>query len=214
MDEETTLIDTKTRNERLKSFFIKNKKLLISLSIFLILILFSFYTYSIYKDGHREWLANKYNKAVIEYENGEKLKVISSMKEVIKDKNTTYSPLALYFLLDNNLIENKDMVNRLFDILIQDTNLEREIKNLVIYKKGLFNSNKINESELMEILKPIINSQSIWKSHTLYLLAEYFYSKKEKEKSKEFFKEIISLENSNMNIKAEAQKRINRDFGE
>ena len=62
-----------------------------------------------------------------------------------------------------------------------------EIKNLIIFKKALFNSDCVSENELLKILNPVINSESIWKSHSLYLLAEFFYSKNEKQKSKEFF---------------------------
>jgi hypothetical protein len=214
MDEEISIINTSTRNERIKAFFFNNKKILISISVLLVLILFSYFSYQTYKDGHREWLANKYNSAVIEYENGDKTRIISHMKEIIEDNDRSYSPLALYFLIDNNLIDNKDEINILFDILIKKTNLEPEILNLTIYKKALFNSNFESENRLLEILKPLINSESIWKSHALYLMAEYFYSKNEKEKSKEFFKKIISLENSNSNIKLESQKKLNRDFGE
>jgi len=214
MDEEIIIIDTNTRYEKIKNFFINNKKLLISIFVVLILILFSFYSYQIYKDGHREWLANKYNNAVIEYENGDKSKIISSMKEIIEDKNNTYSPLGLYFLIDNNLIDNKDEVNNLFDILINETNLESEIKNLMIYKKGLYNSNFVSENELIKILSPIINSESIWRSHALYLMAEYFYSKNEKQKSKEFFNQILALADSNPDIKLQSQKRLNRDLSE
>ena len=159
-------------------------------------------------------VANKYNNAVIEYENGDKSKIISSMKEIIEDKNNTYSPLGLYFLIDNNLIDNKDEVNNLFDILINETNLESEIKNLMIYKKGLYNSNFVSENELIKILSPIINSESIWRSHALYLMAEYFYSKNEKQKSKEFFNQILALANSNPDIKLQSQKRLNRDLSE
>jgi len=54
----------------------------------------------------------------------------------------------------------------------------------------------------------------VWKSHALYLVAEYFYSKNEKQKSKEFFSQIIILENSNQDIILEAQKRLNRDLSE
>ena len=64
------------------------------------------------------------------------------------------------------------------------------------------------------MLSPIINSESIWKSHGLYLLAEYFYSKNEKQKAKEFFNQILILSDSNSDIKIESQKRINRDLGE
>ena len=214
MDEEIVIIDTNTRNEKIKNFFVNNKKLLISIPVVLILILFSFFSYQTYKDSHRERLANKYNSTIIKYENGDKAKTISSMKEIIEDKDITYSPLGLYFLIDNNLINNKDEVNDLFDILIMKTNLKTEIRNLVIYKKALFNSEFLSENELIKILNPIINSESVWKSHGLYLMAEYFYSKNEREKSKEFFNQILILPNSNTNIRLESQKRINRDFSE
>ena len=99
-------------------------------------------------------------------------------------------------------------------ILINETNLESEIKNLMIYKKGLYNSNFVSENELIKILSPIINSESIWRSHALYLMAEYFYSKNEKQKSKEFFNQILALANSNPDIKLQSQKRLNRDLSE
>ena len=98
--------------------------------------------------------------------------------------------------------------------MIDKTNLENEIKNLIIYKKALYNSDFASENELLKILNPIINSESIWKSHALYLLAEYFYSKDEKQKAKEFFNQILVLTGANNSIKTESQKRLNRDLGE
>ena len=86
--------------------------------------------------------------------------------------------------------------------------------NLIIYKKALYNSEFESENNLIKILNPIINSESIWRSHALYLMAEYFYSKNQKQKAKEFFNKIISYENSNQKIKTEAQKKLNRDFSE
>ena len=214
MDEEITIIDANTRNEKIRNFFVKNRKKIILISITLILIMVGFYSHQVYKNGHREWLANKYNSSLTEYENGDKSKIISSMKEIIEDRNSTYSPLALYFLLDNNLISDNNEINDLFDILIEETNLEPEIKNLIIYKKALVNSDFIKENGLLQILNPIINSESIWKPHALYLLAEYFYSKNEKKKAKEFFNQILVLTNVNNEIKINSQKRLNRDLGE
>jgi hypothetical protein len=214
MNEEITIIDTNTRYEKIRNFFINNKKILIFVLVFLILILFSLYSYQIYKDGHRKWLANKYNNTLIDYENGDKSKIILSMKEIIEDKDNTYSPLGLYFLIDNNLINNRDEINNLFDMLINETSLESEIKNLMIYKKGLYNSNFVSENELISILNPIINSESIWRSHALYLMAEYFYSNNEKQKSKEFFNQILVLDNSNPDIRLQSEKRLNRDLSE
>ena len=65
MDEEIAIINEKTRNEKIKSFFIENKKILLVVSIFLILILISFNVFKIYKDSQREKLSNKYNNAII-----------------------------------------------------------------------------------------------------------------------------------------------------
>ncbi len=214
MDEDISIIDTKTRNEKIKNFFVENKKLLITLIFSLIIILLGFYSYKIYNQGQRELLSNKYNDAIINYNKENKSKTIFLMKEVVSKKDSTYSPLALYFLIDNDLIENKDEINDLFDILINKTSLANEIKNLIIYKKALYNADTADELKLLNILSPILNSKSVWKSHALYLLAEFFYSKNEKQKSKEFFTEIINLDSSNQNIKLQAQKRLNRDLSD
>ena len=214
MDEEFKLIDTQTRAEKVKTFLLDNKKALLSISLGLILIVLSFYYYQTYKTKQTELASNKYNTAVIDYKNGDKTKIVLSLKEVIKNKNSTYSPLALYFLIDNNLIDNRKEINDLFDIIINEISLEEEIKNLIIYKKALYNADYIDENLLLEILNPIMNSKSVWKSHALYLLAEYFYSKNEKQKSKEFFSLILSLENANQDLIKEAQKRLNRDLSE
>ena len=214
MDEEITIIDTNTRNERIRNFFIKNKKnviIIISFILISILIIFSFMEV---KKKNRVKLSNQFNTLIINFEAGEKKETISKLKSIVKDEDNTYSPLALYFLIDNSLIENKDEVNDLFDILINKTKLETEIKNLIIYKKALYNSDLISENDLIKMLNPIIKSKSIWKSHSLYLIAEYFYSKNEMKKAKEFFIQIITTSNSNSDIKIEAQKRLNRDLGE
>ena len=113
-----------------------------------------------------------------------------------------------------NLIENENEANQLFDFVINRTSLKPEIKNLIIYKKALYFADSISENELLNILKPIINSKSVWKSHGLYLMAEYFYSKEEKEKAKEFFNKILNIDNANQDIIKEAQKRLNRDLSE
>ena len=214
MDEEITIIDSNTRNERIRNFFINNKKkLIITVSIILVIII-GYLSFEKSKERTKIKLANQYNLALIDLSPENKQKIIDEMINVIKSNDATYSPLALYHLLDNNLLENNDEINILFNELIEKTNLENEIKNLIIYKKALFNSDFVSENELLKILNPVINSESIWKSHALYLLAEFFYSKDEKQKAKEFFNQIIVLPNANSTIKAESQKRLNRDLGE
>ena len=214
MDQEVEIISSETRKEKIKNFIINKKKTIVSAVIFLLLILFSFFFYQEYKKENREFLANKYNATIIENETGNKSKVLNSMKEIIEDKDKTYSPLAFYYLLDNDLIKSKEEINKYFDILINEIGLDRENKNLTIFKKGLYNSEFANESELLNILNPIIKSESIWKPHALYLMAEYYFAKKEKQKSKEFFEQLINLEDISLKIKVEAQKRLRSEFGE
>ena len=214
MDQEVEIINNNTRIEKMKNFFLNYKKQLITLVVVIVLSLFGFFLYEEYKFGNKKKLANKYNNIITKFEINQKENVSSELKEIINVKDKTYSPLAFYFLLDNEMINSNEEINTYFDILINDLDLDDEIKNLTIFKKGLFNSDFAEENELLNILNPVIKSESMWKPHALYLMAEYYFSKKEKQKSKEFFIQIISLENVNPKIKLEAQKRLRADFSE
>ena len=214
MDEEVAIIDSNTRNEKIKNFFINNKKNLIIGFLIILIIIISYLSMKEMRERNKIKLANQFNITKINFKIEDKQKTIDELIKLINENDTTYSPLALFFLIDNNLINNKNEINSLFDELINETNLEDEIKNLIIYKKALFNSDFSTENDLLQILKPIINSESIWKSHALYLLAEYFYAKNERQKAKDFFNQILILKNSNSDIKLKSQKRLNRDLGE
>ena len=214
MDEEVSIIDTKTRHEKIKNFFLENKKKIIYVILIFLLIVFSIFGYGEFKDIKKKKISNLYNLSIIEYKASNKDKTFNNLKEIVLEKDPTYSPLSLYFIIDKDLTNDKNKINDLFDILINKTSLEEEIKNLIIYKKALFNADEITENNLLKILNPLINSESVWKSHALYLMAEYFYSKDQKQKSKEFFNQIASLEDANPDIKLQAQKRLNRDLSD
>ena len=214
MDEEVTIIDSNTRNEKIKNFFISNrKKLIIGFSIILVAIIV-YLSMNEMKERNKIKLANQFNVTTIDFKTEDKKTTIDQLTKLIYENDSTYSPLALYFLIDNNLIDNRNELNSLFDEIINNTSLDGEIKNLIIYKKALLSSDFSNENDLLKMLNPIINSESIWKSHSLYLIAEYFYSKNQKQKAKEFFNQILLLPNANNDIKIETQKRLNRDLGE
>ncbi len=213
MDEEIEIINTNTRIEKLKNFLVDKRKKIITLFTILILILISFFAYQEFKSRNKIKLANKFNKIVTSFENGQK-NVNDELIDIINIKDKTYSPLAFFFLLDNDLISSKDEINSYFDILINNIPLEKEIKNLTIYKKGLFNSDYVQENELLNILNPIIKSESMWKPQALYLMAEFYLSKNQKQKSKEFFNQIVEMENTSPKIKLEVQKRLRSDFSE
>tara|TARA_B100000686_G_scaffold80515_1_gene86870 strand:- start:2517 stop:3161 length:645 start_codon:yes stop_codon:yes gene_type:complete len=212
MSEETQIIVNDLKKTSLKSFLLNNKKLIVTLFLIILLALFASFFYIDHKKDQKVKISEQYNFAVISYNKDNPGTSILKMKDIINIKDPTYSPLALYFLLDNNLLSNKDEVNEYFDLLIKEVKLEKEVKNLIIFKKGLYNSDSANEDVLLKIFDPLINSENLWESHALYILAEYFYSKNEMQKSKEFFEKILKLENSNTQIKLEAQKRLQRDF--
>ncbi len=214
MDEDLSIINTNTRNEKIKNFFVNNKNKIISGIIILIIIIVGVFSYDKYLINKKKDISDSYNSIIIDYSEKTKEKTASSLIEIINKKDPTYSPLSLYFIIDNNLVSDQSRINSLFDILINDTSLDSEINNLIIYKKALYNADNAQESDLLNMLSPLINSKSVWKSHSLYLMAEYFYANNQKQKAKEFFNQIIALENSNPDIRLQAEKRLNRDLSE
>ena len=214
MDEDISIINSNTRQEKVRNFFVNNKNKIISTIIILIIILVGAYSFDTYKTNKKKEISNKFNSTTLSHSDNTKELTIQNLVEIINEQDPTYSPLSLYFIIDNKLISNQSEINSYFDILIKKTSLDEEIKNLVIYKKALFNADQAQENDLLNILNPLINSKSVWKSHALYLMAEYFFSKNQKQKSKEFFNQIASLEDANPDIKLQAQKRLNRDLGE
>ncbi len=214
MDEDISIINSNTRNEKIKNFFIRNKKYLIGILLSIIIVVFAYFAYGEMQDRKIQNLSEKYNNIVINFDNLDKKNLKKELTEIIKEKNSTYSPLALYFIIDNEIQSSNEEINKFFDIIINETDLNEEIKNLIIYKKGLFNSEFETENSLIKILNPVINSNSVWKSHALYLIAEYFFHKNQKQKAKEFYIQILNNKKSNENIIKETQKRLNSDFSE
>ena len=214
MEEDISIINSNTRQEKVRNFFVNNKNKIISTIVVLVIILVSAYSFDSYKTNKKKEISNKFNSTTLSHSDNTKELTIQNLVEIINEQDPTYSPLSLYFIIDNKLISNQSEINSYFDILIEKTSLDEEIKNLVIYKKALFNADQAQESDLLNILNPLINSKSVWKSHALYLMAEYFYSKDQKQKSKEFFNQIASLEDANPDIKLQAQKRLNRDLSD
>ena len=214
MEEDISIINSNTRQEKVRDFFVKNKNKIISMIVILAIILVGAYSFDSYKTNKKKEISNKFNLSTLSHSDSTKELTIQNLVEIINEQDPTYSPLSLYFIIDNKLISNQSEINSYFNILIEKTSLDKEIKNLIIYKKALFNSDQAQESDLLNILNPLINSESVWKSHALYLMAEYFYSKDQKQKSKEFFNQIISLENSNSEVRLQAEKRLSRDLSE
>ena len=214
MDEEISIINSNNRNDKIKNFIVNNRNKIISSIALILIIIISSYSFDKFKINQKKKISDDFNSATVEYSENFKDKTINKLVDIINEKDPTYSPLSLYFIIDNKLISDQSQINSFFDILINQTSLENEIKNLVIYKKALYNADQYSEGDLLATLNPLINSKSVWKSHALYLIAEYFYAKEQNQKAKEFFNQIISSENPNPDLRLQAEQRLKRDLSE
>ena len=213
MDEDLAIIVKNSRREEIKKFFIKHKKK-IYFSIGLILLtIFSTFFYLDNLKKQKVEIAEKFTKASINYSSKEKAYYLNEFNEIIKTHDPTYAPLALFFLIDNKVLNSNEKINNLFDEILNNTNLEKEIKNLMIYKKALINADFQSENIMIEILKPVINSESFWKPHSLLLLGDYFLFKGEKQKAKDFYSQILTSQKTNKDIFNQAQQRIMTKYG-
>jgi len=183
------------------------------MGLILLTILSTFFYLDIFKKQKAE-IANKFIKASINYNLRKEAYYPKEFKEIINSHDSTYAPLALFFLIDNKILNSNEEINHLFDQILNNVNLEREIKNLVIYKKGLINADYQSENIMIEILKPVINSESFWKPHSLLLLGDYFLFKGERQKAKDFYSQILTSQKTNKNIFNQAQQRILKNYGE
>jgi tetratricopeptide (TPR) repeat protein len=184
-----------TKKSKILKFYQENKILIYSV-IFLILILTAYIFFSIEKkEKNNMALANSYIEAKIYLENGDKNKAKEILTSIIYKSDSTYSAMSLFFILNKNLIDDKEELFNLFDYILSNKKFDDEIKNLILFKKALFQSNFSTELELLKIVKPILNSDSLWRPYALLLLGDYFASKKEYKKAKEFYMKILSIRN-------------------
>ena len=212
MSEDIEIINQNTRIEKIKNFFSNNYKKLIGGLIIILLFLFSYFGYLEYKKRQKAEIAEIYNQINLKELTTENVGDIKKLIEIIEKKDPIYSALSLYFIVENKLVNDKKEINNFFDLVIE-SQVENELKNLIIYKKALYNSDIVLENELLEILNPILKSESVWKSHALLLMADYFAHNKDLIKSKDFLEEILNSEIVNNEIRIEAERRLKRSSG-
>ena len=210
MSEDIEIINQSTRIEKLKGFFANNYKRLIASLVLILVVLFSYFVFQEYKKRQKIEIAEIYNQINLKEITPKNINDIEKLVEIIKKKDPVYSALSLYFIIENDLIKDKAKINEFFDLVIKSQK-EKEIKNLIIYKKAMYNADTASENELLEILNPVLKSESVWKSHALLLMADYFLHNNNLIKSKDFLEEIINSKIVNSEIKVEAERRLKRE---
>ena len=213
MDEDIAIVNENTRISLIKNFFKNNSKNIAISVIFIIAIVISFFAYDEIKKRKKEKIAVDYNRIIFNTDKYNQNDIKNEMIKIINEKVDTYSTLALYHLIDNNLIDDQNTISDLFEKVIS-INKDDELRNLIVFKKALYFSDKYTESKMLEILNPLLNSESIWKQHAFLLMGDYYFHKKQYTKSKEFFEKITQLSDVNPKIKLDVERRLNRDFNE
>ena len=189
-----------TENKSFKNYILSNKKKLSLLSgvIFLSLIYFWWADNTKKKDRYKN--SEDFISAKVFLSKNENKKSLGILKNIISTNDEVYSPLSLFLIIDRNLDENRENVLKYFDQIISINTLEKEDLNLLKLKKAIYISESADENDLLEILNPILNSNSIWKYKSLKLLGDYYFNKKEYIKAKQYYSDILNLEGQSIDL--------------
>ena len=208
--EETVTKDQEkiTTKEKLIKFYKTNKILFYLIVSAVTIVVAGIIFYSEIKEKRKILLSENYVEAKIYLQNGEKDKATKILKSVINSNDSTYSALSLFLVLNENLINDQKVLLNMFDQILENNQFDEEIRNLLVYKRALFSSNYVDESELLEELKPLLNKETLWKPYALLLLGDYFVSKKEFVKAKEFYAQIFSINNLQKDLYDQARSQL------
>ena len=179
---------------KIKFFLNKNLKSLIILSICLILILFGYFFYKDLQEKKGIELSEAYTQASVQFNKKETQDAKKLLKDIINKKHKFYSPMALYFLIDNNLETDSKIIINAFDKILLINSIDQENLNLIKIKKAIFLFKLGNEEAMLTTLNPIVNSDSAWRKMAIELISDYFISKNQTVKASEY---IQLLNNKN-----------------
>ena len=187
-------------NKSFKNYILSNKKKLLLLAgvIFLSLIYFWWADNTKKKDRYKN--SEDFISAKIFLSKNENEKSLEILKNIISTNDEVYSPLSLFLIIDRNLDENRENILKYFDQIISINSLEKEDLNLLKLKKAIYISDSADENDLLEILNPILNSNSVWKYKSLKLLGDYYFNKKEYIKAKQYYSDILNLDDQSIDF--------------
>ena len=213
MDEELANINNDLNREKIFNFYNKNKKKILVFISICFITFFSFIFSKFYLENKRSKLAEKYIEATLQVKSNNKEQGVLNLKKIINSNEPTYSSLALFFLIEEKLITDNKEILKFYDQLINNNKFDVEMKNILIYKKALSMFENFSENEMIETLKPIMNSESVLKSQTLLLLGDFFVSRENFIKAKDTYLSLISNIEENNVYKVLAKNKIKKING-
>ena len=171
---------------KITNFVKKNFKKIIFFFIILVLILFGYFFYIDFKKRTGIKLSENYTTASILFKEKNTNEAKQILENIINKNHKFYSPLALYFIIDNNLESDSIKIIELFDKIISIRSIDEESLNLIKIKKAIFLFSLGDEKLIIETLNPVINSNSTWRIMAINLISDYFASKDQQTKANEY----------------------------
>ena len=190
-----------------KDYFNTYKKTIIILSFILVLIGGIFLWFDNIQKNKRLKVSENFIEAKILLAQEENLKSLDYLKSIILQKDKVYSPLSLFLIIDNNLEKNKEVIIQYFDELLSINALEDEDINLLKLKKAIYISNSAKEQNMLDLLNPIINSNSVWKFQSLKFLGDYYFSLKQFKKAEQYYRILLETDDNNID-KNEIERKV------
>tara|TARA_Y100000816_G_C25989311_1_gene516708 strand:- start:149 stop:712 length:564 start_codon:yes stop_codon:yes gene_type:complete len=186
-------MDTDNQEKQKLSFtdFIKKNKIkVLSLIILFVLFLIVVIVYSEYTKKQNSEISREFNKAKILILNEKKEEAFKILDKIIFKKNKFYSTSSLNLIVENELVKDKGKILEYYDEIIKNTKLDKDTKDLLIFKKIIFIGDDIKENELLSNLRPLMQSNSVWKGTVSDYIKQYYLSKNEFKKATEFGKSL------------------------
>ena len=171
---------------KILGFIKKNLKYLIGLLILLIVLLFIYIFYINLQKKAEIKLSEQYIEASIKFKQKKIDESKLLLENIINTGHKFYSPLALYFIIDNNLESETLKIIKLFDEILNINSIDKENLNLIKIKKAIYLFSLDDEETIIKTLNPIVNSDSIWRNMAIKLISDYFLSKNQVSKAKEY----------------------------
>ena len=197
-----------TKKTKLRKFYDDYKILIFSIISMFILIIASFNIYSYLQNKKKITLSKKYVNAQIYLQKNNKNEALRILNEIINSNDATYSTLSLFEIVNEKLITDNEKVSELFTQVLTNNKFDKEVKNLIILKKGIFETSFNDEQKILKTLNPLINENTLWKPHALLLAGNYFASKGENIKARDFFTQILNIENLNKKFTDQAKYQL------
>ncbi len=180
-------METENSQNTLLNFLKANIKIFSYIFGILILIIAAIIWFTNNNKTKQTKISDNFINAQILIEKGKKNEAEKILSNIVLEKNSPYSSLSLFLIIENKLIDNKETIINYFDEVINNNSFNEEDLNLLRLKKAIFISDISMEQEILGLINPIINSNSVWKNHALKFLGDLYYSNGQREKAKQYY---------------------------